>query len=84
MVLTVRHRLVWIDPDTGAIRCWLNKYPNAWVKAGEDGLIADGRGPSDSIFLAVSCLSHQPYHCSILQRRTLLQLQANSGAGYEW
>ncbi|KAL5347503.1 hypothetical protein ACLOAV_007815 [Pseudogymnoascus australis] len=45
-------KAVWIDPDTGAIRCWLNKYPNAWVKAGEDGLIADGRGPSDSIFLA--------------------------------
>ncbi|OBT86038.1 hypothetical protein VE02_05547 [Pseudogymnoascus sp. 03VT05] len=39
-------------PDTGAICCWLNKYPNAWVKAGEDGLLADGRGPSDSIFLA--------------------------------
>jgi len=48
---------VWIHPDTGAVHCWLNKYPHSWVKAGLDGKLADGRGRSESIFLAVCYLT---------------------------
>ncbi|KFY10346.1 hypothetical protein V491_07693, partial [Pseudogymnoascus sp. VKM F-3775] len=31
-------RLCLDRPATAAIRCWLNNYPKAWVKAGIDGL----------------------------------------------
>jgi len=44
---------VWIHPVTGLIRVRLNRYPGAWFKTGtDDGIIANGRGPSDAIFLA--------------------------------
>ncbi|KAK2029622.1 hypothetical protein LX32DRAFT_616739 [Colletotrichum zoysiae] len=45
---------VWIDPDTGEIRCWINNLPEPWSKAGtNDDIIGSGAGPADSIFIAL-------------------------------
>ncbi|KAF6833212.1 hypothetical protein CPLU01_05731 [Colletotrichum plurivorum] len=44
---------VWIHPDTGEIRCWINNLPEPWSKAGNnDDIIGSGAGPADSVFLA--------------------------------
>lgn len=46
---------VWIHPDTGEIRCWLNNLPEPWSPAGNnDGIIGSGVGPARTIYLAVS------------------------------
>jgi hypothetical protein len=56
---------VWLDPNTGELRCWLNNYPNPtepWMPAGtNNAIIASGAGPAKSVFLAV-CV----YPCSLI------------------
>lgn len=64
---------VWIHPDTGEIRCWINNLPEPWSKAGNnDDIIGSGAGPADSVFLAVSC-----------KLFPTSQRKANSVEGYE-
>lgn len=44
---------LWVDPSTGALTCWLNKLPGAFVSAGSNsGIIASGAGVGESIFFA--------------------------------
>ncbi|KAH7303224.1 hypothetical protein B0I35DRAFT_498648 [Stachybotrys elegans] len=44
---------VWIHPETGEIRCWLNNLPEPWSPAGNnDSIIGSGVGPARTIFLA--------------------------------
>lgn len=45
---------VWIHPETGEIRCWLNNLPDGWTPAGNNNsVIGSGAGPSDVVYLAV-------------------------------
>ncbi|EFQ34084.1 uncharacterized protein GLRG_09228 [Colletotrichum graminicola M1.001] len=45
---------VWIHPDTGEIRCWINNLPEPWSKAGtNDDIIGSGAGPADLVFIAL-------------------------------
>ncbi|KAJ3565378.1 hypothetical protein NPX13_g7525 [Xylaria arbuscula] len=44
---------VWIHPDTGEIRCWLNNLPEPWSPAGNNNsIIGSGVGPAKTIYLA--------------------------------
>ncbi|KAK2749084.1 hypothetical protein CKAH01_06581 [Colletotrichum kahawae] len=44
---------VWLDPQTGEIRCWINNLPEPWSPAGNnDSIIGSGAGAAASIFLA--------------------------------
>ncbi|KAF4990980.1 hypothetical protein FDECE_14187 [Fusarium decemcellulare] len=44
---------VWIHPETGEIRCWLNNLPKPWSPAGNNhSTIGSGVGPVKTIFLA--------------------------------
>lgn len=44
---------VWIHPQTGEIRCWLNNLPEPWSPAGtNNSIIGSGVGPRKTIFLA--------------------------------
>jgi len=45
---------VWLNPDTGETKCWLNNLPNAWSPAGtNNSIIASGAGRAAQIYLAV-------------------------------
>lgn len=44
---------VWVHPETGEIRCWINNLPNPWSPAGNNNaVIGSGVGPGKTIFLA--------------------------------
>ncbi|KAL0929864.1 uncharacterized protein CTRU02_215073 [Colletotrichum truncatum] len=44
---------VWIHPNTGEIRCWLNNLPKPWSPAGNNNsIIGSGVGPAKTIYLA--------------------------------
>lgn len=44
---------VWVDSNTGELRCWLNKLPGGWTAAGSNNsIISSGAGKGDTVFLA--------------------------------
>ncbi|PNY28627.1 Lipase 1 [Tolypocladium capitatum] len=44
---------VWLNPETGEIRCWLNNLPKPWSPAGtNNSIIGSGAGPAKSVFIA--------------------------------
>ncbi|EGX89576.1 lipolytic protein G-D-S-L family [Cordyceps militaris CM01] len=44
---------VWIDPNTGEIRCWLNNLPKPWSPAGtNNSIIGSGAGRGETVYLA--------------------------------
>lgn len=45
---------VWIDPNTGEIKCWLNNLPEPWSPAGtNNSIIGSGAGRGQTVYLAV-------------------------------
>ena len=86
MALTARCRLCLDRPATAAIRCWLNNYPKAWVKAGIDGLrMVEARLTLFFWLYVVYPIS--PQLCYIVFRRVVTAAQAaqaNNGIGHEW
>ncbi|XWX00175.1 hypothetical protein V2A60_008195 [Cordyceps javanica] len=46
---------VWVNPDTGQIRCWLNDLPRAWSPAGNNNsIIGSGAGRGQTVYLAMN------------------------------
>ncbi|KAL4941314.1 SGNH hydrolase-type esterase domain-containing protein, partial [Aspergillus oleicola] len=44
---------VWLEPESGQIRCWINNLPEPWSPAGGNGdIIGSGAGREESVFLA--------------------------------
>ncbi|KAJ6438913.1 Lipase 1 [Purpureocillium lavendulum] len=44
---------VWLDPQSGEMRCWLNNLPKPWSPAGtNNSIIGSGAGPAKSVFIA--------------------------------
>ncbi|OAA69170.1 lipolytic protein G-D-S-L family [Akanthomyces lecanii RCEF 1005] len=44
---------VWIDPNTGEIKCWLNNLPEPWSPAGtNNSIIGSGVGRGQTVYLA--------------------------------
>ncbi|KAL4861685.1 SGNH hydrolase-type esterase domain-containing protein [Aspergillus spectabilis] len=44
---------VWLRPENGEIRCWINNLPEPWSPAGTNGdIIGSGAGREESVFLA--------------------------------
>lgn len=70
---------VWIDPNTGEIKCWLNNLPEPWSSAGtNNSIIGSGVGRGQTVYLAV-CPPNVPKSGSI----TNICLQDMNGDGVE-
>ncbi|KAK1448624.1 hypothetical protein CMEL01_07939 [Colletotrichum melonis] len=44
---------IWLNPENGEIRCWINNLPAPWSPAGtNNSIIGSGAGVAESVFLA--------------------------------
>ncbi|TIC96910.1 hypothetical protein CH35J_007763 [Colletotrichum higginsianum] len=45
---------IWLNPENGEIRCWINNLPAPWSPAGtNNSIIGSGAGVAESVFLAL-------------------------------
>jgi hypothetical protein len=66
---------VWLRPENGEIRCWINNLPEPWSPAGtNEDIIGSGAGREESVFLAVSSALFGG----------MTGANANIYLGYEW
>lgn len=59
---------VWVHPESGEIRCWLNNMPEPWSPAGNNNaVIGSGVTRSERVYLAVSLIP--PLALSLINER---------------